>query len=60
VEKTDDKKLKPTDIAFLVTEFLEKSFSSMMDYKFTAKMEENLDKIATGKLDWKKMLKSFW
>ena len=60
VEKTDDKKLKPTDIAFLVNDFLEKQFSDMMDYKFTAKMEKELDKIAEWKLDYTKMLSKFW
>ncbi len=60
IEKTDDKKLKPTEIAFMVTEFLEKQFAEMMDYKFTAKMEENLDKIALWKVDWVKMMKTFW
>ncbi len=60
VEKTDDKKLKPTDIAFVVTEFLEKQFEDMMDYKFTAKMEDELDKIAVWKTDYVKMLTKFW
>jgi len=60
VEKTDDKKLKPTDIAFLVTEFLEKNFEDLMDYKFTAKMEDELDKIALWKLEYTKMLSKFW
>ena len=60
IEKTDDKKLKPTEIAFMVTDFLEKQFWEMMDYKFTAKMEENLDKIALWKVDWVKMMKTFW
>ena len=60
VEKTNEKKLKPTEIAFLVTGFLEKQFWEMIDYKFTAKMEENLDKIALGKIDWIKMIEKFW
>jgi len=59
VEKKD-KKLVPTDIAFLVIEFLQKKFEDLMDYDFTANMEEILDKIAEGKKDEKKMLKEFW
>ena len=60
VEKTDEKKLKPTDISFLVIEFLQEQFEDMMDYKFTARMENKLDEIAIWKVDWKKMLKQFW
>ena len=60
VEKTSDKKLKPTEIAFLVTKYLQKHFDEMMDYDFTAKMEEKLDKIALGKLKHIKMLSDFW
>lgn len=56
----EEKKLVPTDISFLVINFLEKNFPDMMDYKFTAKMEENLDKISIWELDEKKMLKDFW
>lgn len=55
-----DKKLIPTEIAFLVVEFLQKNFSDLMDYDFTAKMEDKLDKIAEGKKDEKKMLAEFW
>jgi len=60
VEKTEDKKLKPTDIAFLVVDYLNKHFNEMMDYSFTAKMEEKLDKIALWKLKHVKMLADFW
>ena len=59
VEKKD-KKLVPTDIAFLVVEFLQKQFKKLMDYKFTAKMEDELDKISEGKKDEGKMLSEFW
>ncbi len=58
--ENQEKKLKPTEISFLVTEFLQKQFEDMMDYAFTAKMEENLDKISEWKLDEKKMLADFW
>jgi len=46
VSKGEDKKLHPTEIAFIVTDFLNKHFSDMMDYTFTASMEEKLDHIA--------------
>ncbi|MBP6981549.1 type I DNA topoisomerase, partial [Candidatus Gracilibacteria bacterium] len=55
----ESKKLLPTDIAFVVIDFLEKEFSSFVDYGFTAKVEEEFDHIAEGKLDWKKMLGDF-
>ncbi len=55
-----DKKLIPTDIAFLVTDYLNEKFEDLMSYDFTAKMEEILDKIAEWKVDWKQMLKDFW
>jgi DNA topoisomerase-1 len=44
----DQKKLKPTDIAFLVNDFLQKHFVDMMDYDFTAHMEKKLDEVAEG------------
>lgn len=56
----EQKKLVPTDIAFVVTDFLEQEFSSFMDYGFTAKVEGEFDTIAEGKLDWKKMLGDFY
>jgi DNA topoisomerase I len=60
VEKFDKRYLKPTETAFTVTEFLEKYFPEMMEYKFTKKVEEDFDKIAEWKNTWRKMLKSFW
>ena len=56
----DKGKLFPTDIAFLVTDFLMKYFPKILDYKFTAKVEDELDEIATGELDWDKMLALFY
>lgn len=44
----------------IVTERLSESFSDLMDYNFTANMEENLDQIAEGDLVWKKLLDSFY
>jgi DNA topoisomerase-1 len=43
-----------------VTDFLSKYFEQMMDYKFTANVEEEFDTIAEGKLEWQKMLGNFY
>lgn len=59
VEKID-RKLKPTDLAFLVNDLLVDHFSEIVDYKFTAELEDDFDKIAEGKLGWQKMLKGFY
>ncbi len=53
-------KLKPTEIAFWVNDFLEKYFEQLMNYEFTAKMESELDEIANGSLDWKSSLDNFY
>jgi DNA topoisomerase-1 len=52
--------LVPEWIAFTVIRFLEENFGKMLDYKFTASMEEDLDQIADGKLDAKEWLKHFY
>ncbi len=60
IEKVDKKYLAPTEIAFTVTDFLEKYFNQMMEYKFTSKVEEDFDKIATWDETYEKMLSDFW
>jgi DNA topoisomerase-1 len=52
--------LKPTDTGKVVNDLLVKYFNSIVDYKFTAGMEDDLDKVADGKLDWIKMLGDFY
>lgn len=59
VEKKQ-KYLFPTSLARIVTEFLEKNFSEMIDYKFTANVEEEFDKVSRGEEQWQKMLKTFY
>ena len=59
IEKKE-KKLHPTDIAEVVTDFLEKNFSDIMDYHFTAKLEEDFDQVSLGKTKWKKIVKDFY
>ncbi len=53
-------KLFPTDIGRVVNDFLVENFKSILDYAFTANVEEEFDTIAEGKLDWKKMLQTFY
>lgn len=56
----ESKKLLPTDIAFVVVDYLEQEFSVFMQYSFTAEVEGQFDQIADWKLDWTKMLKDFY
>lgn len=56
----EKKQLIPTDIAFTVTELLEKHFPNIVDSNFTSSMEETLDKIAEGSTDWQKVLSDFY
>ena len=60
IEGADRDKLIPTPIADITTDFLVKYFPSIVDYDFTAKVEEDFDLIADGKQDWGKMLKRFY
>ncbi|MTG98101.1 MULTISPECIES: type I DNA topoisomerase [Myroides] len=62
VEKTgsDKGKLVPTDIGIIVNDFLVKNFQTILDYNFTARVEENFDEIAAGNADWAKMMKEFY
>ncbi len=53
-------KLFPSDIGLLVTDFLKEYFQDILDYSFTATVEEEFDKIAEGKLNWTKMLHKFY
>jgi DNA topoisomerase I len=53
-------KLVPTDIGMIVTDFLVNHFESILDYNFTAKVEESFDDIAEGKEDWRAMMKDFY
>ena len=56
----DKNKLVPTAVADITTDFLTKYFAEVLDYKFTAKVEDDFDKIADGKEDWAKMLGKFY
>lgn len=53
-------KMVPTDIGMIVTDFLVANFANILDYNFTAKVEEDFDEIASGNEDWKKMMQNFY
>jgi DNA topoisomerase-1 len=57
---SDKGKLVPTDIGMIVNDFLVKNFASILDYNFTAKVEQDFDDIAEGKEEWKDMTKTFY
>lgn len=56
----EDRKLQPTDIALLVNDLLVEHFPNIVDYEFTAKLEDDLDKIAEGDKKWQPVIKEFW
>ena len=53
-------KLFPTDLGLVVTDFLKQYFDDIMDYGFTARIEEEFDEVAQGKLKWNRMLGDFY
>ena len=58
--RIEKKQLVPEDKGRLVTAFLENFFALYVQYDYTANLEEKLDVISDGKLDWKKFLGEFW
>lgn len=60
IERDEKKRLKPKEIAFLVNDLLVEHFPEIVDYKFTAIMEENLDAIARGEKDWQPIIATFY
>ena len=58
--RIDKKRLIPEDKGRLVTAFLESFFKRYVEYDFTADLEEKLDLISDGKLEWKDVLRDFW
>ena len=55
-----NKKFYPTDRGKLITAFLDKLFNKYVDYNFTAKLEDSLDDITSGKINWIDVLSQFW
>ncbi|HUS97644.1 MAG TPA: type I DNA topoisomerase [Hyphomicrobiaceae bacterium] len=58
--RMDRKRLVPEDKGRLVTAFLSNFFKRYVEYDFTADLEEKLDLVSDGKLDWQKVLQDFW
>ncbi|MDO8668914.1 MAG: type I DNA topoisomerase [Candidatus Buchananbacteria bacterium] len=59
-ERIDNRRLKPTEMAFVVNDLLVKHFSEIVDYDFTAKMENDFDDISEGKRKWQPVIKEFY
>ncbi len=60
IERDEKKRLKPTEIAYVVNDLLVEHFPHIVDFNFTAEMENNLDEIAEGKKEWQPIIKSFY
>ena len=60
IEKNEKKRFQPTEIGMVVNDILVKHFQNIVDVNFTAKMEENLDKIEEGKRKWIPVIKEFY
>ncbi len=60
VNRDENKRLKPTEIAFIVNDLLTAHFPQIVDFQFTAQMEENLDRIARGETPWPPVIKEFY
>jgi DNA topoisomerase-1 len=59
-ERDEHKRLKPTEIAFIVNDMLVKHFPEIVDFKFTAEMEDDLDQISLGKKEWQPIIANFY
>ena len=55
-----NKRFHPTDRGKLISAFLQKLFTRYVDYNFTADLENQLDEITSGKIEWTKVLENFW
>jgi len=60
VARDENKKLAPTDIAFIVNDLLVEHFPRTIDYQFTAQMENDLDQIANGNIAWQPIIRDFY
>lgn len=60
VERIDNRRFKPTDIGVVVTNLLKEHFPNIVDFDFTAKMEQDFDHIALGKENWVPVIKNFF
>lgn len=60
IEKNEERKFIPTRIGTVINDLLTNHFPRIVDIKFTAEMEENLDKVAQGKEKWTKLIEEFY
>jgi len=60
VERIENRRLKPTDLAFVVNDLLVKHFPEIVDLEFTAKKEKEFDEIAEGKIGWVPVIRDFY
>ncbi|MDD5075421.1 MAG: type I DNA topoisomerase [Candidatus Peribacteraceae bacterium] len=60
VQRDEHKRLEPTEIAFVVNDLLVEHFPKIVDYQFTAKLENDLDLIADGDVKWQPVIKEFY
>ncbi|MDD5555580.1 MAG: DNA topoisomerase, partial [Candidatus Pacebacteria bacterium] len=60
VQKNQERRFEPTETGFAVNDLLAEHFPEIVDVKFTAEMEKDLDEIADGKRDWIKLLQGFY
>ncbi len=60
VQRDDKKRLAPTDIALEVNDLLVQQFPDIVDLEFTSRMEQSLDKIAEGEMEWQPLLEAFY
>ncbi len=60
VEKDEGRRLAPTEIGLMVNDIIVANFPEIVDIKFTATMEEDLDKIANGEMEWVPVIKEFY
>ncbi|MDD3491666.1 MAG: type I DNA topoisomerase [Candidatus Pacebacteria bacterium] len=60
VSRDNNKSFEPTEIGILVNKVLTEHFPNIVDYQFTSKIEEKLDEIAEGKLNWSQTIKEFY
>jgi len=56
----ENRRFRPTDTGRVVERFLENHFNEYVDYEFTARLEDELDEVSRGELDWVPLLRSFW
>jgi len=59
-QRDENKRLGPTDIAFVVNDLLVEHFPNIVDYQFTAKLENDLDSVARGEVEWQPIIKEFY